>query len=224
MKDIKGSIKTLYEVRPIPFSYSKGWCLERHYARRTPTRPIISFGLFTKPRNMLVGVCVFADIANPFEPKEWNPFPLLELSRLIVEEELPKNTTSFFVGQCLNKIPKPKVIISYADLGMNHYGYIYQATNWIFTGFSKGGMPIYIMKDGRELHHRHYKRYIKHPSDIKAIKKTSPKARYYYFCANKKDKKEMMKILKSRYPILPYPKGESIRYDANYKKSEFQLF
>ena len=28
-------------------------------------------------------------------------------------------------------------MVSYADSGMNHCGYIYQATNWIYTGATK---------------------------------------------------------------------------------------
>ena len=33
-------------------------------------------------------------------------------------------------------ITKPKVIVSYADTSLGHHGYIYQATNWIYTGLS----------------------------------------------------------------------------------------
>ena len=43
--------------------------------------------------------------------------------------------------------------------------------------------------------------------------KRSEKHRYVYFTGSKKQKKEMRKALK--YPILPYPKGESKRYDTS---------
>jgi hypothetical protein len=39
-----------------------------------------------------------------------------------------------------------------------------------------------------------------------------PKHRYVYFVGSKTQKKAMRKALK--YPVLPYPKGESKRYDS----------
>ena len=40
-----------------------------------------------------------------------------------------------YVGS-LNLLPKPQAIVSYADTSQGHHGYIYQATNWIYTGLS----------------------------------------------------------------------------------------
>jgi hypothetical protein len=228
MKGVRKSIKDMYEIRPIPFSYAKGWCLKRHYAKRIPTITE-AFGLYNDS-GIIVGVCTFGVSANYKEAEAWKPFKVWELNRLITEDNLQKNATSFFVSGCLKKIEKPKVLISYADLGMNHHGYIYQATNWIFTGISGEGQNIYITKNGRELHQRTvdigdggaYKKRLYEKGIIVKEKKTMGKARYYYFLGSKKEKKQMYKML--RYPILPYPKGDNERYDSDYKKSEFQLF
>ena len=46
---------------------------------------------------------------------------------------------SKFIGWCLHQLKRqyPNIIlISYADGSMNHVGYVYQATNWIYTGQS----------------------------------------------------------------------------------------
>ncbi len=225
---MKTSVKDKYEVRPIPASYASGWCLKKHYAGRVP--PIVqAFGLYEKS-GMLTGVCTFGTSANYREAEAWDPFELRELNRLIVDEGAPENTTSFFVGQCIKRIERPMVLISYADLGMSHYGYIYQATNWIYTGISGAGQNVYIMRDGRELHQRtvdigdggKYKKMLYNTGQITGIKKTKGKARYYYFCADKRTKKRMMEML--RFPVLPYPKGDGKRYDASYKRSSMQLF
>ena len=61
----------------------------------------------------------------------------MELSRLCLTENHEKNLTSYFVSQCLKQLPKPNVIVSYADTNNNHCGYIYQATNFIYTGEAK---------------------------------------------------------------------------------------
>jgi len=58
----------------------------------------------------------------------------LELNRLVIDEGSKKNVLSFFVSQTLKKLPCPNVVVSYADTSQNHHGYIYQATNWIYTG------------------------------------------------------------------------------------------
>ena len=33
---------------------------------------------------------------------------------------------------------KPKIVVSYADTSKGHVGYVYQATNFIYTGMSAG--------------------------------------------------------------------------------------
>ena len=53
-----------------------------------------------------------------------------------MDEGLERNVLSFFVSSCLQMLPKPMVIVSFADTSMCHHGYIYQATNWIYTGLS----------------------------------------------------------------------------------------
>ncbi len=226
---MKEKVKNLYEVRPIPTSYTKGWCLKKHYIKRLPSIQQ-AYGLFLKKSGLLIGICAFGPSSNYKENEAWLPFKVLELNRLIVDDGYLKNTTSFFVSQCLKRINYPKVIVSYADIEMGHYGYVYQATNWIFTGITGENNNIYITKDGKELHQRTvdigdggaYRRRLYEKGIIVDVKKTGRKARYYYFCGDKRTKKEMLEKL--RFPIMPYPKGKSNRYDSSHKKSFMQLF
>lgn len=202
-------IKKRYSVKRIEPSRTRDWCMNKHYAKRLPSI-MIAFGLYD--HSVLIGICTFGMTPNYIEMKAWEPFDLLELNRLVVNDGLPANTTSFFVGHCLKKIPKPTVIISYADIQMGHFGYIYQATNWIYTGIGGIGSRIYIMKDGTERHQRHDD--LIDMDQVDRIEKTTGKARYYYFCGHRKDRKKMMALL--RFPVLPYPKGDPKRYDAGY--------
>ena len=205
------AIKDDYYVQLITADDYVVWTTHKHYAHR---RPCVSYayGLYTDRR--LVGVCTFGMPPNYVEMKAWEPYSLLELNRLCVNEGLPRNTLSFFVSQSIKYLPLPTVLISYADIDWNHSGYIYQATNWIYTGIGgKDRSERYLLKDG-STHHRRHNETIP-LSMIQEIIIPSGKHRYYYFHGNKKDKRAMRKML--RYPILPYPKGANKRYDATYK-------
>src|SRR5699024_7643443 len=77
-----------------------------------------------------------------------------ELNRLVVNEGLPENALSFFVGRSLRHLKGTDlIIVSYADEGMNHFGYIYQATNFIYTGRTAERTDKYV--EGNR-HSRHY--------------------------------------------------------------------
>jgi hypothetical protein len=206
------SIKDIFVVKSIDKYLTKEWCLKKHYAHRMPSISF-AFGLFKN--DILVGICTYQEMIA------WKPFDLLELNRLVVEDNLDKNSLSYFVSNTINMLPKPKVLISYSDFRMGHNGYIYQATNWYYTGIGGEGQNIYIMKDGSERHQRHEDKIDMRLVD--KVEKTTGKARYYFFIGNKKEKNNMKNLL--RYEILPYPKGDNKRYDASYKpKIQTQLF
>ena len=62
-----------------------------------------------------------------------------ELNRLWMADELPRNSESRFVGWCLRQLRRhnPSIIlVSYADGSMGHVGWVYQATNFFYTGTS----------------------------------------------------------------------------------------
>ena len=192
------------------------WLLYKHYAKRLA--PIsYAFGLYDKSK--LVGVMTFGCPPN----KEYNDgkcvfnnmkIKVLELNRLIVNDGLKKNSLSFFVSQSLRQLKKPLCIVSYADPNHNHYGFIYQATNWIYTGKSSPKHRYYF-EDGSTFDIR---RGIENKGKVVRVEKLKRTHRYLYFLANKKTKKNMYKNLK--FDIKKYPKGDSQKYDTNYKPSE----
>lgn len=226
------SIKNKYVIKPIDASLCKEWLLYKHYAKRIP--PIEnSFGLFDD-EGLTQGVITFGTpVSNPLRNLWDNKYKLMELNRLVINEGLPKNTLSFFVSKSLSLLPKPLVIVSYADTSQNHHGYIYQATNWIYTGLSAKFNDYYV-KGMEHLHNgtimdmsrgqENRVDWLREKFGDKLIQIERPrKHRYFMFIGNKKDYKIMKEMLP--YQIEPYPKGDNLRYDSSYKPiSQMSLF
>ena len=217
-------IKDEYKVYPIPKDQTYDWLLKKHYAKRIPSISY-AFGLYDGG-NDLQGVCTFGTPARMLN-NGYGCFggeisvDTYELNRLVVNDALPSNCLSYFVGKCLNYINKPCCIVSYADGNNGHHGYIYQATNWIYTGITTME-KIYIDRNtGETIHPRTVvslfgsREESSLPEHIEISKEISGKHRYFKFLGDKAKVREMKKFFK--YSILPYPKGKNQRYDASYK-------
>lgn len=231
------SVKKRYSVSSINNNCAVEWLLKKHYAKRLPIMEIV-FGLFTENK-IQIGVCVFSPAPSRF----WNwggklfndkhEIKTMELSRLVVNDNHEKNVTSFFVSQCLKMIPKPNVIVSYADANNNHCGYIYQATNFIYCGLAEPkNKSMDFMLFGKKYHGRNmnieftrkmlgkqYNEEIHWKENIIAVGgeiiPQLPKHRYIFINAKNKNKLIEDMIYKSQ----PYPKNENKNYDASYKPS-----
>lgn len=225
-------MKEKYKVKSIDNYLTKEWLLHKHYAKRIP--PIeFAFGLFDI-NNIMIGIITFGTPATNSLRGLWNfKYKLYELNRLVINDNAEKNCLSFFVSQSLKLMPKPSVIVSYADTSQNHNGYIYQATNWFYSGLSAAHKDYYVkglenlhnstlmdMSRGQENRIEWLKN--KFGDNLVETQK-SRKHRYFYFLGNKKEKKDMLLMIP--YKIEPYPKGENKRYDASYIPTlQTQLF
>jgi hypothetical protein len=165
-------VKENYKVKSIKKELCKEWLLYKHYAKRIPNI-MYSFGLFSK--NILVGVITFgmppsSTLAESIAGKEYSNL-VIELNRLIVNDGLEKNALSYFVANSINKLPNNKIIVSFSDNNMNHTGYIYQATNFLYTGKTTND-SMYIDKEGNEFHFRNIGHYQKNNRlNVKLIKR-----------------------------------------------------
>lgn len=219
-----------FDVRSIPFSEAKEWVLKKHYAHRIPSI-CYAFGLYRD--HCLCAVCTYGVpasqdlIVGSMGIEYKNNF--LELNRLVANDGLPKNALSYFVAGSLKLLPRPMVVVSYADSGMGHHGYIYQATNWIYTGMSDKHIT-YVVEGMEGKHDRHlgdgaekvgrgrskYHALVQLYGDRVRMEERSRKYRYFQFLGDKRQVRQMRKDLK--YSILgTYPKGDNSRYDASYQ-------
>ena len=202
------SIKDKYTVRSIDNNQTHEWLLKKHYAKRLCSISY-AFGLFEQ--SILIGVMT---IGKPASPSLCNgvcgkPFTeyVYELNRLCVDGGLEKNTLSYFVASSLRLIKDDLIIVSYADTLQGHHGYIYQATNWLYTGSTKERTDI-GQEDGT--HSRHYDKEVNYKANRKF---RSSKHRYVYFIGKKRN----IFLNELKYTIQSYPKGDNVRYDASYK-------
>lgn len=220
------SIKDIYKVKSVTTDQCKEWLLKKHYLHRM-TSFTYSFGLYQN--NILVGVITFGN-AVPLTMKkslfgEKYMDIVYELNRLCTNDDLHKNATSFFVAESFKLLPQPLIIVSYADKSVGHNGYIYQATNFMFTGEShtqldwklKGKEDMHsrtLMDEFAFTENRIEKLKEKYGDQLYQVRREA-KYRYVYILANKKLKKEIMK--NKLFQCRSYPKGENKRYDASYK-------
>lgn len=107
-----------------------------HYAKRWPSISY-AFGLFDDGE--LIGVCTYG--TPPSAPLrrgiagDENIGLVLELNRLCLKYNR-KNEASKLVGSSLKMLPKPSIVISFADTEQKHKGIVYQACNFTYHGLS----------------------------------------------------------------------------------------
>lgn len=203
-----------YEIRAIGSKEATAMVVEFHYLHRRASS-MFSFGLFDGER--MIGCVIYGKPASPAlcvgVCGADESGKVLELTRLWIADETPKNTESYLIGRTLKMLPPEfEIVVSYAEIGAGHVGTVYQATNWIYTGMSDKHVEWKL--DGVSgSHSRHLFDEHGGVNGAKAfygdrlVRGERPrKHRYVYFLASKKRKRELMQKL--RYKIQPYPKRE----------------
>ena len=162
-------------VLPLLILVAKILFEREHYLHSLPGGTKLAFGVFLE--RMLLGAVAFG--TGPFQAYRLVngavPNDCLTLTRLWLSDELPANSESRVIGitlRSLRKYTNLKFVVSYADPSQGHLGTIYQATNWLYTGFSEA-MPLYDIGDGkarhsRSLSHAYGSHSIKHFADHEA--------------------------------------------------------
>jgi len=203
----------MYEIKKINYEDTKPFILNIHYAKRMPSISF-AYGLFFNKE--LVGVVSYGHPPSQSLCKgiagENNKHLVLELNRLVLKYN-KKNEASMLVGKSIKLLPKPKIIISYADISQNHIGYIYQATNFIYTGLSakrKEWQMIGKNKHSFTICEQYTLKERKNNPDKFYIINRPRKHRYLYFIGSKQEKRKLIQQLK--YPIFNYPKSNEVNH------------
>jgi hypothetical protein len=106
----------------------------------------------------MVGVCVYTRPAGPTAGQSYYPEApdkVLELRRLCLIDETPKNAESFFVSRSIKWLKQNtdwEFILSYADMEQGHSGVIYRASNFEYQGLTGVGKTLEV--DGKKFHIR----------------------------------------------------------------------
>lgn len=173
--------------------------IEHHYLHR---RPPISYAYGLLSGNRLVGVVTYGTPASRHLQKSacpTNPSKVIELNRLWVSDEQPRNTESWFVSRTLKDLPA-HIVVSYADTKQQHYGYVYRALNFRYAGWTdmdrKTPRYDYIPHDPTE-HTRNAFR-TGYASKVRRL----PKVRYWTISGNKAERRALQKI--AGWPTLDW--------------------
>ena len=132
------------------------------------------------------------------------------MGRLILSDDSPRNSESRLIGGSLRAIqrehPETWAVLTYAATDAGHLGYVYQATNALYTGTA--GDPNYYVDEKGQRRGTHLDGHSVDAGRAAAMgwvkHKGGPKHRYVYILGNKTQRRQRRALL--RYPVLPYPK------------------
>lgn len=224
VEEQKGGNFKGYYVEPIEKNIAKDLIVKYHYSHKW-TSCRYALGLFNEKKELRgvavygfpVGRLVVSSLLNDQDligNKE-----VLELTRLWLEEDEPKNAESWFLSKTfwwLQKNDKAiKLLISYSDPMVGHVGGIYKATNWWYQGNNiKKGKSYKHIVFGEEYHERScgakfgttaQKDLLEIDPDYSRIE--LPKKHRYLYVLDKKMKDVIKENLK--HPLLPYAKDNA---------------
>ena len=168
--------------RKPPVSFSFGLMNDN----ASDTLGCVTFGT-PASRHMLSGAC----------PSD--PGIVLELNRLWVHDDMPKNTESWFLCRALALLP-PRIVLSYADTSAGHIGYVYRAANFHYAGWTDMGRLsprrdyVLCQRDDPDL--LGYVSPLKHSRDAYRSGFTErvprkPKVKYWITTGNRRDRRQL---------------------------------
>lgn len=151
---------------------------ENHYSKSINGLMVShAFGLFFKGE--LVGAMIYGKLAmaNAWKKYGSSAESVIELRRLCLIDDTPKNTESWFIGQSLRWIKRNtgiNIIVSYADPNYGHNGTIYKASNFKHVGMTAPGRVI--IHNGKKYHDKAIR--TKYKGDLKPFAKRLKEALY----------------------------------------------
>jgi hypothetical protein len=197
-------------VEKIQSKIGKEFIKKHHYSHGCHNGPM-TWGLFNE--EILVGVIAFATPCSENVRKsvfgEDYKNNVTELHRLVLFDEIPKNSESYFIRASLKLLreyrPNIYAVLSFADSTENHTGVIYQASSAFYTGTTSKS-TFFLDKYGRLHHPRQNGVNI---SKEEAIKrewkpvKREAKHRYLFILPKNLKRKKLLEKLKLK--IMEYP-------------------
>jgi hypothetical protein len=174
-------------------------CMNFHYAKVMPVVSI-AYSVFND-KNEWCGVITFGGGAgaNMGMPYGLRYGQYLELTRMALngKQQSTSKAMSIAIRLIKKNCPSIKLLISYADKAQNHYGTIYQATNWYFVEDIKSSGEEVFYK-GKWTHNRMSSQVSK--EFYKSLPKRKKSGKYKYIFPLEKKLVPMCTKLSKAYP------------------------
>lgn len=156
-------------------------CMNFHYAKTVPAASV-GYSVFND-KNEWCGVILYGGgaSANMGKPYNLRYGQYLELVRMALngKQESTSKAMAISIKLLRKHCPTVKLLISYADKGQNHFGTIYQATNWYFVEESESS-GVDLFYNGKWVHDRIRGTMSKKLVDSLPKRKRSGKRKYLY--------------------------------------------
>ena len=204
-------MKTEYVIKEISKETALDMIREYHYSDTLPKINKYFLGFYIS--GVLVGVMTLGLGTRPLHTIR-RIFPslgtndYLEIGRMCMTDEMPRNSESQMISQCVKWLKtnhkEIKVLFTWADGMLGKPGYVYQASNFIYAGYSGGEM--YVM-NGRKVHVRQMKALLVDGKDKRITVRPTlqqmrelgirhykgKQYRYIMFLCDKREKKRLLK-------------------------------
>ena len=125
-----------------------------HYSRRLPRCKLAKIGVWEADR--FVGAIVYGlganrHLARPFGLEDQEVCELVRVALAPGREHPTSKCIAISLKLLKRQSPGLRLVVSYADLGQNHVGTVYQAGGWLYLGTSEQG---YLKIHGKIVHPR----------------------------------------------------------------------
>ena len=125
-----------------------------HYSKSARSQKQKHVFKLVDKHNSLVGVAIYGQPMSRHHTED-----TIELRRLCLIDDTPRNTESFFIGKTLRWLAKNTEysrVISFADPNHGHTGTIYKASNFDYEGLESNGNPRVVQHGDKQYHMRQY--------------------------------------------------------------------
>ena len=228
-KDISKNTRFAFDIREISKNDAHEMIRKYHYSNSLPKLNKHFIGFFLSDE--LVGVVTLGWGTRPLHTikrifPSLNTNDYLEIGRMCMTDEMPRNSESQMLSQLVKwiriNLPELKILFTWADGMQGKAGYVYQASNFIYAGYSCGEM---YMKNGIKIHPRQFASILRSNNVIDVKKYARPtleqmrqygihhykgkQFRYLMFLCNKKEEAKLREECKIDLQ-LPRPKDKDI--------------
>ena len=180
------------KVIPISRDEALRLVVANHYLHR---KSAVSYAYGLDDEGRTVGVVIFGVPASrhlQMGACPANPDAVIELNRLWVSDDMPRNTETWFIARALAMLP-PFIVVSYADTRRGHMGIIYRAANFRYAGWTdmeRAKARLDYLTPGK-----HTRDAFRGGDGVNSIKvRRKPKVKYWTVTGNARDRKRLMRL------------------------------